>query len=1030
MKNNSLTKKQLLEKIKHLEERIDLLNNDSVPTKSAFGQKKAKQSIQSSEELLKNFAENFQGVIFIIDKNGIFQLSEGKGLADLGLEPGQIVGMSVYEVYKDFPQIIKDFKTTLEGQEYSSIIMVGSLYFETNWQPIYDHSGSVTAVLGVALNVTERIESEDKLRESEKKFRNYIENAPFGLFVSDNKGFFTEVNRIASDITGYSQNELMNKHLYELIPSEELPKAKRHFQKVLTRGNSKADFSFIKKDGSINYWTVGAVKISNNSFLGFVNDITESKLVEETLQLNEERFKSFFSMASEGIMIHENGIILDANQAFISMFDVKSLEDIKGKKGMNVLNLTADSKRLIASHMQNGSTDAYDIKIIKSDDSILHVETEGNKINFLGKEVRIAYMRDITDRKQAEESLLKFKLGIERSEEAIFITDIDGTITYANPSFEKIYGYTLDEILGKTPRILKSGELPTETYVKFWQTLLAKETMTGEIINKHKEGRLLNIEASNNPILDAQGNIIGFLGIHWDITDRRNAEEALKQSEGKYRHLVQHSGDAIYLLYNRRFELINEKFEQLFGLTLEEMNKKDFDFINLVAPKSRPIVEDRVKRQKAGEILSPKYEFTALNSKGQEIELEASVTYIKYKDGTAAQGILRDITDRKKLENQLRQSQKMEAVGQLAGGVAHDFNNLLTVINGYCELLALRDLSPDIRDPLLQIHNAGKRATQLTNQLLAFSRKQIIQPKVINLNTVISNQMKLLSRLLGEDIIIKTDLNPDLENIKADLGQIEQIIMNISINGRDAMPFGGALEIITDNVSFNNKNHLKHVEIKPGKYAMISISDNGVGMDIKTQSHIFEPFFTTKGRDKGTGLGLATVYGIVKQNNGYVYVESEANKGTTFIIYLPSVKNEDNNNEDSIDSHSSLKGRETILLVEDDSGVREVTRSALAEYGYNVVTAVDGNDALRLFKNHKNGFDLLLTDVIMPQMSGRELADNLVIQNPELKVLYFSGYTDDNITQHGVLDENVEFIQKPFSNLDLAKKIKDILASD
>jgi two-component system, cell cycle sensor histidine kinase and response regulator CckA len=894
MKYTSLSKKQLLEKIIQIENQL-------------IDKQPSEKSHKKDDMLIRSFASNFHGVVFVIDNKGIFQLSEGKGLAELGLKPGQVVGLSAYDVYKDVPQIKKDIQKTLKGKEHTSFVNVGSKVYETNFQPIYDKKKSITGILGVSLNVTERIESDNLLRESEERFKSYIENAPFGIFVSDKKGYFKEVNKIASKITGYSKEELLNKHLYELIPPNDLSKAKRHFQRVLTRGTSEADFSYLKKDGSVNFWTVGAVKISQNAYLGFVNDITQRKRIEEESQINELRFKSFFSMAAEGIMIHENGIILDANQAFINMLGFNNLDEVIGKRGLDVINFTEKSKQLIASHMKIGSTEAYDVEIMNPDMSILSMETEGREVKYSGRNVRIAYLRDITSRKKAE--------------------------------------------------------------------------------------------------------------------------EALKQSEEKYRHLIQHSGDAIYLLFNRKFELINDKFQEIFGITLEEANNKDFDFINMVAPKSRDFIEDRVRRQSKGENVDSKYEFTGLNSKGQEIELEASVTYIKYKGDEAVQGILRDITDRKRLENQLRQSQKMEAVGQLAGGIAHDFNNLLTVINGYSELLTLRDLSPEMSEPINQILNAGKKATQLTSQLLAFSRKQIIQTKSLNLNTIISNQLKMLQRLLGEDIIINSDLNPKLKNVNADQGQIEQIIMNIAINARDAMPFGGKLILETDNVQITKKNMPNNPEIKPGKYILIKINDNGVGMDSETQSRIFEPFYTTKGRDKGTGLGLATVYGIVKQNNGFVYVDSEPGKGSIFTIYLPKIEKNDDTIEDRDKLYIELQGSETILLVEDDPSVREVTRSSLVSYGYEIITAENGNDALKKYKSNSRNIDLLLTDVIMPQMGGRELAEKLLDLNPNLKILYFSGYTDDNIIKRGVMDDGMEFIQKPFSSTNLAGKIKDILSN-
>ena len=505
------------------------------------------------------------------------------------------------------------------------------------------------------------------------------------------------------------------------------------------------------------------------------------------------------------------------------------------------------------------------------------------------------------------------------------------------------------------------------------------------------------------------------------------ARKDLQNSEEKYRKLIQNSGDIVFLLYENHFEVINKKFDEIFKLTIKEVNQPDFKLNKLFASKSHFTLNRLISQIKKKEKLDPSYNFTVINSKHEEIEVEASFNYIKYRDGIAIQGIMRDITERKRLEEQLRQSQKMEAIGQLAGGIAHDFNNMLTVINGYSEILLKKEFPAEVLNYIQEIRKASIRATRLTSQLLAFSRKQIIQPKIINLNQIITDQIQMLRRLLGEDVEISTYLDPQLYSVKADIGQIEQIIMNIVINARDAMPLGGKLTIETGNVQLNNEYKHLHPESKSGDYAVLSISDTGIGMDEVTRSRIFEPFYTTKGRDKGTGLGLATVYGIIKQNNGFIDVYSEIQNGSTFKIYLPVDQEKDKTKtRDSIDE-IKLHGKETILLVEDDDGVRAVTESTLKKYGYNVISASNGEDAIRIFEEHDGKFDLLLTDVIMPSMGGRELAEKLLNEHNNLKVLYFSGYTDDSAVQNRIISESMEFIQKPYTQLELAKKIRSVI---
>jgi PAS domain S-box-containing protein len=385
--------------------------------------------------------------------------------------------------------------------------------------------------------------------------------------------------------------------------------------------------------------------------------------------------------------------------------------------------------------------------------------------------------------------------------------------------------------------------------------------------------------------------------------------------------------------------------------------------------------------------------------------------------------------DKQALEEQLRQSQKMEAIGKLAGGVAHDFNNLLTVIHGYSDLI-LRDLDEKSRffQDISEIKKASEHAASLTRQLLAFSRKQVLQPKIFDLNDLVSNMDKMLRRMIGEDIQLVTLLSEDLGRVKVDPGQIEQVIFNLAINARDAMPKGGKLTIETSNVLLDENYARLHVGVTPGHYVMLSISDTGIGMTPEIKERIFEPFFTTKEKGKGTGLGLSTVYGIVKQSGGNIWVYSEPGQGTTFKIYLPTIEEITDVLEAKVVPTKSLQGSETILLAEDEEAVKKFASMTLQSYGYKVLEAANGEEALRVVQEQPPGFiRLMLTDVVMPGMSGRELANSLQLLQPEMKVLYMSGYTDNAIVHHGVLDPGMAYIQKPFTPDGLASKVREIL---
>jgi PAS domain S-box-containing protein len=387
-----------------------------------------------------------------------------------------------------------------------------------------------------------------------------------------------------------------------------------------------------------------------------------------------------------------------------------------------------------------------------------------------------------------------------------------------------------------------------------------------------------------------------------------------------------------------------------------------------------------------------------------------------------------DVTERKLLQDQLIQAQKMESIGRLAGGVAHDFNNLLTVISGYSELLlARRGIGNPVLGHVTEIQRAAARAASLTRQLLAFSRQQVLEPQVLDLNVIISNTDKMLRRLIGEDIELVTIAGTALGRVKADAGQMEQVVMNLAVNARDAMPKGGRLTIETANVELDEAYARRHVAVKPGPHVMLAMSDTGMGMDSETQARIFEPFFTTKEKGKGTGLGLATVYGIVKQSGGNIYVYSNLGHGTTFKIYLPRV-------DGALESVNTPKARtevpqgcETVLLVEDEESVRSLLQGILRSNGYTVLEASRGEEALGICEGHKGAIHLLLADVVMPQMSGRELAERLISTRPQMKVLYMSGYTDDAVVRHGVLESNAAFLQKPFTPEILARKVRLVL---
>jgi two-component system cell cycle sensor histidine kinase/response regulator CckA len=473
--------------------------------------------------------------------------------------------------------------------------------------------------------------------------------------------------------------------------------------------------------------------------------------------------------------------------------------------------------------------------------------------------------------------------------------------------------------------------------------------------------------------------------------------------------------------------LANAQTERTFGYSRRELVGASIDVLVPVASqavhaghRTEYFANPRIRPMGIG------MELAGRRKDGKEFPAEVSLSYLDTDEGRFAIAFVTDITPRKQLQEQLLHAQKLEAVGRLAGGVAHDFNNLLTVILGY-ERMLLEELPPDspLRDYAAEVLKAGERAGTLVSQLLAFSRRQVMQPRVLDVNLLLLDAEKMLRRLIGEDIQLSVLLSPEAGNIRVDPGHIEQIVFNLAVNARDAMPDGGRLTIETAPARLDEAYARTHAGVTPGDYVMLGISDTGQGMDAETKSHMFEPFFTTKGQGKGTGLGLATVYGIVKQSGGDIWVYSEPGQGTTFKVYFPRADGPADRPAGS--PSAAVRGTETVLVVEDEEGVRELIAALLRRLGYTVIAAVDGHDAIRLSERHAGPIQLLLTDVVLPQAGGRQVAEKLRLARPGMRVLYLSGYTENAVVHHGVLDADVAFLAKPFSHEALAKKVREVL---
>ncbi len=522
---------------------------------------------------------------------------------------------------------------------------------------------------------------------------------------------------------------------------------------------------------------------------------------------------------------------------------------------------------------------------------------------------------------------------------------------------------------------------------------------------------------------DFAASVADLVSLAIEASERRRAEEALRASEEKYRELVENLSDVIYAVDpNGLIKYISPSVQALSGYAPREVAGRPLtEFLH---EEDRRLARHYFKKYLSG--ISETFECRLVTKAGQVRWVRSSgKSVVSMGRITGVQGVITDITERKELEHQLLQSQKMEAIGMLAGGVAHDFNNLLTGILGYTQLILRRlsDTDP-MRKEIEEVEKASVQAASLTNQLLAFSRQQVLQPRVIDLNDVITENSRLLSRIIGEDVELVTVLAPDLGCTKADAMQIQQVMLNLAVNARDAMPQGGKLTIETANLSLDSG---RPVGIGPGPYVRLTVSDTGVGMDEATRSRIFEPFFTTKGR--GSGLGLSTVYGIIRQSGGNIMVQSDIEKGARFAIYLPRVYERAEKLATISRGADMLRGSETILLVEDSKVIRDMASEVLRLCGYTVVAATGSGEALLMCERHEGCIHMLLTDVVMPHLSGPDLAERLTRVRPDMKVLYMSGYTDNELARHGIVDTDVAFIQKPFTPTSLSLKVREVFDS-
>ena len=816
----------------------------------------------------------------------------------------------------------------------------------------------------------------------------------------------------------------------ELAP-EDLP-----LQRAVSTGREVRDgeYTLAFDDGSSRIIYGNSVPLFNQEgkVWGAVSayiDITERKRAQEQLEATAERLRTILANAPIGInIVDHEGRIQETNLAFCHILGY-SQEEIIGRNFAEYTHADDVEKNLELQHSINsGELQSYmlDKRFIRKDGGVIWARV---RVAALNRQLRVSTIADITEKVLAQEHLRRtaerLKLILEKAPVGIVVADRSGRLVEFNPAHVQMCGYSAEE--------LKSMSFADYTHPDDLENNMPDVQIAGpggppsfslEKRYLRKDGETIWVRLVSSR-LDQEFT----LAIMEDITERKRAQQALAESEERLRTIVELAPDGIFVVGERgQIIEVNQAACKQLRYTHEQLLR--LSIFDIIAPRFR----ERAAARLQGKLPAGTYEDAQIRADGVEIPLELSVSKIVFRQQPAFIRITRDISDRKRaeeqrgvLEQQLRQAQKMEAVGQLAGGIAHDFNNLLMVIQSYTELLQDSLAADDrLRRNTREVLKAAERAAGLTRQMLAFSRKQILSPTVLDLNAVVEDAAKMLKRLIGADIEFRVIAASSPWAIEADSGQIVQVLMNLCVNARDAMPHGGTLTITTSNIVVGGEGVAKHAYVAAGEYVLLTVSDTGTGISKDLQTRIFDPFFTTKEVGKGTGLGLSTVYGIMKQSGGYVWVDSEPGQGACFTICLPRTRHAATP-EMPAKSEARPQGRGRILVAEDEEALREAVCDYLSGLGYTVFGAGSGQEALSLAGEQEKEIDLLLTDLVMPKMSGSELSQHLCNLRPRLKTIYMSGYADEARMRQSVPEMNASVLQKPFSLGALARKVREAL---
>jgi two-component system, cell cycle sensor histidine kinase and response regulator CckA len=998
------------------------------------------------DDIFRAIAEQTTDLIALTDAQGVITRVSSASTSFFQRAPEEMCGHHFTEFLDEsaVPTVLAAFRDGFEGDKPVRNLELrmkrkdGSTFFGVLNGSRLQVDGQQTALV-VIRDITEHRQREEALRISEDRYKILIDLSPDAVVVQVG-GKYVFANQAAARLFGAaSPRELVGTDMLERVhPDYRELVAQRAAQVQAGIATRPQEMKLLRLDGTAVEVEAAAAKIEFDGMPAnqvVYRDITERKQAEELLQDEISRRRILVGQSTDGIVVLDQwGKVYEANQQYARMLGY-SLEEVYE---LHVWDWDTQFPKEQLLEMLGAVDDKgahFETHHRRKDGTLREVEISTNGAIYGGKKYIFCVCRDMTERKRAEELLRLTQFAVDHAVDSVYWTDASGRLIYVNDATCKRHRYSQDEMLAMNLLALDPS-LSREQWALNWEVIKERGRIELETMHQTKDGEMFPVEVRANYVQyeDKEYNCV----ISRDITERKRAEEAVRESEERYQQLVESANDWVWQVDEQgRYVFASPKVVELLGYEPEEMlGKTPFDlmppdeaervavlFASIVAERRSFRDLENVNRHKDGRLVF-------LETSGTPI-IDSTGEYRGYR------GMDRDVTERKQAEEalrqaeeQLRQAQKMEAVGQLAGGIAHDFNNLLAAILGYADLLLG---NPELSGPLArgdvqEIKHAAERAAALTKQILAFSRRQVLMPTVVSLNDVLGNMESLLRRTLGEDVELLSLKDPDLGKVEVDVHQFEQVIMNLALNARDAMASGGRLTLETANARLGAVYCRTHPEVRPGAYVMLRISDDGVGMDEAVLAHIFEPFFTTKEPGRGTGLGLALVYGVVQQSQGSIVAESQPGRGATFTIYLPQVREAAPAKSPPAPGVGAAPGRETILLVEDEVSLQKLVARVLGHLGYRVLVAGTAARALEVAGQADGPPDLLLTDVVLPgEMQGPDLARELLSQRPQLPVLFMSGYPRQTIGRAGRLDEGVNLLEKPFTGETLAAAVRLVL---